>query len=407
MTKGGFKTQISLGEAQRLALSLAAETGDEEVSLDDASSRVLSLDVVAGLDNPPFDRAMMDGYAVVAKNTFGASSTNPVALKVVGAVSTGDSPALSLASGEAIKIMTGAPIPKGADAVVKVEYTEELKGVVEVFEAVAPGKNISPAGEDIKKGAVLLKKGRVLRPHDTGVLAAIGRVKVLVKSRPRVKIASTGAELIEPGERLKPGSIYDINTYTLSALLKAVGGTPLHQGIIRDDEKSLIDLIRSPDWDVLLISGATSVGEKDFVPGVVERLGRIVFHGVSIRPGGPVGFGVASDKPVFMLPGFPVACITAFELLVTPFIQKMLGTDITSPHPIVEGILDKAIPSEPGRVDFVRVKVHAKKGVWNVTPIASKGAGLITTLSKADGFVLVDEKKEGVEAGERVMVHLF
>jgi molybdenum cofactor synthesis domain-containing protein len=407
MAKGGFKVKISLKEALDKVLPFAIEVEDESVGLTDSLSRVLSDKVVSEMSNPPFDRAMMDGYAVIAKDTFGASPSNPISLKVVGSVSTGDLPYTTLKNGDAIKIMTGAPVPKGADAVLKVEYTREEEGIVEVLGPVPPGKNISTVGEDVKKGDILLEKAKLLKPHDIGVLAATGNLNVRVKKKPKIKIASTGAELLKPGEDLKLGSIYDINGYTLSGLVEVLGCQPESYGIIKDDERELEVVIKSRGWDVLLISGATSVGEKDFVPNVIEKLGKIIFHGVNIRPGGPVGFGVIDDKPVFMLPGFPVACITAFELLVTPFLQKMLGTDPAPFHPSIAGVLEKAVPSQLGRVDFVRVTIGGREEGFKIKPVSSKGAGLITTLTNAHGFLLVDESREGIEAGEKVEVFLL
>lgn len=407
MAKGGFRVKISLKEALAKVLPFAIEVEDESVGLTDAFSRVLSDNVVSEMSNPPFDRAMMDGYAVIAKDTFGASPSNPMSLKVVGSVSTGHLPSTIVKKGEAIKIMTGAPVPKGAEAVLKVEYTREDGGIVEVLEPVPPGKNISTVGEDVKKGDILLEKAKLLKPHDIGVLAATGNLNVRVKKKPKIKIASTGAELLKPGEDLKLGSIYDINGYTLSGLVEVLGCQPESYGIIKDDERELEVVIKSRGWDVLLISGATSVGEKDFVPNVIEKLGKIIFHGVNIRPGGPVGFGVVDDKPVFMLPGFPVACITAFELLVTPFLQKMLGTDPAPFHPSIVGVLEKAVPSQLGRVDFVRVRIGGEEESFKIKPVSSKGAGLITTLTKAHGFLLVDESREGIETGEKVEVFLL
>jgi molybdenum cofactor synthesis domain-containing protein len=407
MAKGGFRIKISLKEALDKVLPFANEVEDESVDLSNALSRVLSYKVVSKMNNPPFDRAMMDGYAVIAKNSFGASPSNPISLRVVGNISAGDLSSTTLKKGEAIKIMTGSPVPKGADAVLKVEYTREEKGIVEVLEPVPPGKNISTVGEDLKKGDMLLEKAKLLKSHDIGVLAATGNLNVRVKKKPKVKIASTGAELLKPGEELKHSSIYDINGYTLSGLVEALGGQPEIYGIIKDDEGELEDVLKSKRWEVLLVSGATSVGEKDFVPNVIGKLGKIIFHGANIRPGGPVGFGVVYDKPVFMLPGFPVACITAFELLVTPFLQKMLGTDPEPLHSSIVGVLEKAIPSQLGRVDFVRVMIGGNEKGLKIKPVSSKGAGLITTLTKAHGFLLVDESREGIEAGENVEVFLL
>ncbi len=406
MAKGGFKRRIPLADALDMLAQHGFEIGGEEVSFDQALGRVLAEDVVSEMNNPPFDRAMMDGYAARAEDTFGASQSNPVSLKVVGVTVAGDTDSAPVGSGEAVKIMTGAKAPVGADCVVMVEYTQEREGVVEITVSVPPGKHISEVGEDIKKGDLLLKSGTVLKPQDLGVLAATGNLKVKVRKKPRIVVVSTGSELSAPGEKLGPGAIYDINSYTLSALASRLGAEVVSRSIITDDE-SLLEAVLDLDWDLLLLSGATSVGELDFVPEVIKRRGEIVFHGVSIRPGSPVGFGVVSGRPVFMLPGFPVAAVTAFELLVTPFIQRMLGTEAAVSHPAIEGLLTKAVPSQLGRVDFVRVRIEKHDGKISVSPVSAKGAGLITTLTKADGFVLLDAKKEGLEAGKAVKVYLF
>jgi len=406
MAKGGFKTRIPLADALGMLTRQGFEIESEEVSFDLALGRVLAEDVVSEMNNPPFDRAMMDGYAVVAEDTFGASQTNPVSLKVVGVTVAGDSVSAPVGRGEAVKIMTGAKAPVGADCVVMVEYTQEKDGVVEITTAVPPGKHISEVGEDIKKGDLLLKAGTVLKPQDLGVLAATGNLKVRVKKKPRVVVVSTGTELATPGEKLVSGAIYDINSYTLSSLAEGIGAEVVLRKIIGDRESELEDVL-DLEWDLLLLSGATSVGELDFVPEVIKRRGEIVFHGVNIRPGSPAGFGVVAGRQVFMLPGFPVAATTAFELLVTPFIQQMLGAKIAVPHPAIEGVLMKAVPSQLGRIDFVRVRIERRDGKISVAPVSAKGAGLITTLTKADGFVLLDAKKEGLEAGDAVRVYLF
>ncbi len=406
MAKRGLKNKISFAEAKQMVLDAASETEEEEIKFSEALSRVLSRDVISAMNNPPFDRAMMDGYALNARDTEGASSSNPVELKLVGGVPIGEFPAMTVKSGEIVKIMTGAPVPKGADAVLRVEDSKKRDDSVELFESIPAGKDISVLGDDVKVGELILKKGRVLKPHDLGVLAATGNLNVWVKKKPRAMIVSTGSELIEPGGKLRPGAIYDINTYTLSSLVTELGGLSIPEKIIKDDEMALENLLNL-EWDVLIISGATSVGEKDFVPEVIKKNGQVLFHGVKIRPGSPVGFGIVNGKPVFMLPGFPVSSIAAFEHFVVPFIQWMLGTNISTRHNRVKGKLLKPIPSQIGRVDFVRVMVKPSRDETTVTPITSKGSSLITTLSKSDGYLLVAEEIESLEAGEQVIVYLY
>jgi molybdopterin molybdotransferase len=406
MTKTGLKNKISHRDALQIILSNVREMGEEKIRFVEALSRVLSRDIVSEMNNPPFDRAMMDGYAVIAGDTAGASPSNPAELKLVGGVAIGDYPTITLKEGEVVKIMTGAPVPTGADAVLRIEYSKREGDFVKVFEQLPVGKDISKMGEDVNKGEIVLKKGRVLKPHDLGVLAATGNMSAWVRKQPRVIVVSTGSELVEPGKDLKPGSIYDINSYTLSTLVEEVGGRSIVHEIIRDEEDKLEDLLGS-DYDVLILSGATSVGEKDFVPEVIKRHGDLLLHGVNIRPGSPAGFGIVRGKPVFMLPGFPVSCIATFEHFVAPFIQKLMGRHLSPRHCSVEGVLDNAIHSKQSRVDFVRVKVHRDGENLIVSAITAKGSSLITTLSKADGYILVEEDKQSLKPGEKVKVYLF
>jgi molybdopterin molybdotransferase len=407
MSKRDLKTKIPLSAARQIVLRTAVEMGDEEVRLEDALHRVLAEDLVSNLDNPPFDRSMMDGYALYSSDTKGATPEDPRELNIVRSVAIGDFPDFVLNRGEAARIMTGAPVPKDADSVLRVEFSRARDGILEVLEDIQAGRDISPKGEDIKAGELLLERERILRPSDIGALAATGHMKVRVKKRPVVEIISTGAELLTPGEEMKPGSIYDINSYTLLSLLQVLGCRPILLGIVRDNPDELEKLLINSGADVFLISGATSVGEKDFVPDVIKKIGSILFHGVNVRPGSPVGFGMVNGKPVFMLPGFPVSCITSFELLVTPFLKKLLGTKVKPPHHIVEGRLIKAVSSVKGRVNFVRVKISRENDEIGVLPIAMKGSGLVTTLTKADGFILVDEESEGFNEGDKVNVFLF
>lgn len=404
----GFGKRTLVKDALEILLSCAKITGTEKILFERGLGRVLAEEVIAGSDVPPFDRAAMDGYAVKAENTFGASQGNPIYFKLVGEVSTGAKPKLKINDFEAVKIMTGAALPKGANAVVMFEYTNELEDEVEVFKAVTPGKNVSFKGEDIKKGEVLLRKGGIIRPQDIAMLAAIGRQELKVYKKPRVAIISTGDELSEPGEKLGAGKIYDANSYALSALVEASGGIAKRIGIIEDSPEKIRSAINiALSSDVILISGATSVGKKDIVPQVVAELGRVLVHGVAMRPGEPTGFGIINKKFVFMLPGYPVAAIFAFETFVRPVLQKMQGMEIRSPYPQVQARLKRKIASELGRRDFVRVKLERKRKEYLAELIRTTGSGIISSLTRADGFVAVPENTEGIEKGEKVVVNLF
>lgn len=404
----GFGKRTLVKDALEILLSCAKITGTEKILFERGLGRVLAEDVIAGSDVPPFHRAAMDGYAVKAENTFGASQGNPIYFKLVGEVSTGAESNLEIRDLEAVKIMTGAALPKGANAVVMFEYTNEPEGEVEVFRAVTPGKNVSFKGEDTKKGEVLLRKGGIIRPQDIAMLAAIGRREIEVYRKPKVAIVSTGDELSEPGEKLEAGKIYDANSYALSALVQASGGIAKRIGIVEDSPakiRSTINIALSSD--VILISGATSVGKKDIVPKIVAELGEILVHGVAMRPGEPTGFGVINKKLVFMLPGYPVAAVFAFETFVRPALQKMQGTEIRSSYPQVQASLKRKIASELGRMDFVRVRLERKGKEYLAEPIRTTGSGIISSLVRADGFVVVPENTEGIENGEKVVVNLF
>ncbi|MBI5253680.1 MAG: molybdopterin molybdotransferase MoeA [Euryarchaeota archaeon] len=404
----GFGKRTLVKDALEILLSCTKITGTEKILFERGLGRVLAETIIAPIDVPPFDRAAMDGYAVKAENTFGASQGNPIYFKLIGEVSTGINSKLKINDFEAVKIMTGAALPKGANAVVMFEYTNELEDEVEVFKAVTPGKNVSFKGEDVKKGVVLLRKRGIIRPQDIAMLAAVGRQKIKVYKKPRAAIISTGDELAEPGEKLGAGKIYDANSYALAALVQASGGIAKRIGIIEDSPEKIRSAINiALSSDVILISGATSVGKKDIVPQVVAELGEILVHGVAMRPGEPTGFGIINKKLVFMLPGYPVAAIVAFETFVRPALQKMQGMEIRSPCQQVQARLKRKIASELGRRDFVRVKLERKGKEYLAEPIRTTGSGIISSLVRADGFVTVPENTEGIEKGEKVVVNLF
>ncbi len=417
----GFHERTFVDDALEVLLKRVKPISRETVRLSGAFGRVLGEDVTSMYDNPPFDRSAMDGYAVKGENTFSASGTNPIYFTLVGEVTTGIKPDIEIGDFEAVKIMTGGPIPKGADAVVMFEYTNELNGggegegadegyggEIEVLKAVTPGKNVSFKGEDVKKGDLLLRTGRVIRPHDIGIISTVGMTGVGVFKKPKVAVISTGDELLVPSEELTSGKIYDSNSYTISSLVLKNGAVPVRVGIIKDDYERLKSAISDAlGYDVVILSGATSVGKKDVIPQVVSELGEILVHGVSMRPGEPTGFGIIKDTPVFMLPGYPVATIFGFETFVRPALQKMQGMRIKSPYPRVKAVLRRKIPSELGRRDYVRVKLIEEKGECFIEPIRTSGSGIISSLVRANGFVVVPENTEGLEKGKTVDVNLL
>lgn len=405
----GFFKKTPVDEALGILMHSLKALPAEGVAIADASGRVLAKDVEVQVDVPPFDRSAMDGYAVKGENTFGAGQTNPIYFRVVGEILPGSSPVMEAKEFEAVKIMTGGALPAGTDAVVMLEYVGEREngGVleIEVTRPAAPGKNVSLRGEDVRRGDVVLEKGRLLRPHDIGILAAAGFGRIAVAKRPVVCIISTGDELAVPGETIKAGQVYDVNSHAISALVASSGGVPQMLGIIKDDYAELKDAVKkSLKCDIVIVSGATSVGERDVIPKIVEELGEVLVHGVSMRPGGPTGFGIIGDTPVFMLPGHPAASIFGFEVFVRPAMQQMQGRAPWSPYPHVEGTLSRKIASEIGRRDFVWVIVDKNRGV---KPIRTSSSGIVSSLVRADGFVVVPENTEGIEEGKTVRVSLL
>ncbi len=392
-----FRTLISLEEAKKKVIDHARTRGIEELSFDSAAGRVLAEDIVSESDSPPFDRAAMDGYAVRAENTFGAAPDKPVILHRSGSGEVGE--------GEYLPVQTGMPMPEGSNAVLMLEYAREDGQKLEVFKPLTPGKNISFRGEDVKCGDVLLTRGRLLRAADIGLLASIGRLHVKVYKKAVTGILSTGDELYDPKEHTG-GEIADVNSYILESLLRGIA-KPVRAGIIRDDYEAIKAAICSCAryCDLILVSGGSSVGKRDFIADVVEDSGEMIFHGVAIRPGEPVGFGLIEGTPIFCLPGYPVSLIAAFELLVRPFINAMHGMKDTARE--VLAVTTRKIPSAVGRTDFVRVRLHSADNMYFVEPLRVSGSGILTSVTKSDGFVIIEENSEGIEEGEQIRVNLW
>ncbi|MGB7000899.1 MAG: gephyrin-like molybdotransferase Glp [Halobacteriota archaeon] len=382
-------------EALRTVLAYAKRTELEELGFADALNRVLAEDVHSPIDSPPFDRAAMDGYAIRGEDSFGASPNKAVRLRILNK-------GVEIGAGECFPIQTGMPVPKGSNAVVMLEYTKERGSDLDIFRPVTPGKNVSFIAEDVKKGDVVLKEGRVLRAHDLGMLASIFKSTVRVYKRAKLGIISTGDELLDPSVAGGSG-IADVNSYVLAALTKKIADTR-RIGIVSDDYESIKSAISSglDECDGLLTTGGSSVGNRDFLADAVSDLGVIKFHGVAIRPGEPTGFGIIKDKPVFVLPGYPVAAISAFEMLVRPFLYAMHG--VKEERAKIFAIASKKIPSAVGRTDFVRVKLTCSEKECYVEPIRVSGSGILSSMTKSNGFIVIEENKEGIEEGERVAV---
>ena len=385
--------------------------GIERVSLLTAGGRVLAEDVKSKIDIPPFDRSTVDGYAVRAEDTFGADENNPVTLNICGIVSIGELPKVKINRREAAEIVTGAPIPKGADAVVMVEQCETKGDLVHVFSAVAKNANTMKAGADIKNGEMVLKSGTLLGSREIGVLAALGIAEAVVYTIPCVAVFSTGAEVTEPGKALVSGKIYDINAYTLSTAVRECGGKPLYLGVFPDDieelQKALKQALKSAN--MVVTSGGVSVGPKDVIPKALASLGKpgIILSGIAIKPGKPTTIGLIGEKPVFLLPGHPTSALLVFHLLVRPVIQLMSGTKETTDIKVKASARARMF-SAKGRKTFVMVTL--KKGKSDkllAEPVFTGDSGAITTLAKADGFVVVPENVQFIDFDQEVTVHLL
>jgi molybdenum cofactor synthesis domain-containing protein len=408
----GFKEATRIEEARRIfyealqTVSLPSET----ISLQGSLNRILAEEVGADASVPAFEKSAMDGYAVVAEDTFGSSQTNPSLLKLVGESKIGELPTKTLRKGETIAIATGAPVPQGADAVVMVENTKRLDtGDVEMCTAVTPGENISHIGEDVKQGTVVLERGRKLKPPDLGLLVALGRETVSVVRRPKVAILSTGNEVSESGP-VTSGRIVDVNRPVLMAMVEECGGVPLDLGIAKDDAEEISKKLKRglASADLVLVTAGTSVGKGDLVPDVINALGKpgMLVHGIAMRPSLPTGLAVVNGKPIVSLPGLPVSAMIAFSTFVQPLILRMLGTE-QDPQPKIRARATKRIVGVPGFRTFIRVLVREKEGKLFVEPLRAPGSGILTTLTRANGMVVVPENVEGYDEGAEVEVQLF
>jgi molybdenum cofactor synthesis domain-containing protein len=389
----------------------AKPLGVEEVPLLEACNRVLAEDVVSPLDVPPFNRSTVDGYAVKAEDTFRADENSPVKLRLCGTVNVGEMPEIKVERGTAAEIMTGAPIPDGADAVVMAENTEQKNNEVYVYAAVVKDENVMKAGADIKKGETVARKGQLLGAREIGAIAAVGKSKVKVYKVPHVAVLSTGAELTEPGKPLASGKIYDINAYSLSAAVVEGGGKPVYLGVYPDEQDELEKALKRAlaSADIVVTSGGVSVGPKDVIPKTLNLLGKpgVIVCGIATKPGKPTTVAVVDGKPIFSLPGHPTSALLIFHLLVRPIIEQMAGKKAAEPFTVKAFASTRMFPAR-GRRTFIMVKLKkdvAKRLVAEPVPVGLSGA--ITTLLRADGFVEIPENQQFIEADEEVTVHLF
>jgi molybdenum cofactor synthesis domain-containing protein len=403
MTVRPFQKTMPLEEARAIMdRAIVPIERTERVSLQDANGRVLARDVVSDADVPPFSRAAMDGYAVRAADTSGATRQTPRALRRVAQVFTGQVPARAVAAGECIEVATGAPMPDGADAVVIVEEAEAAGDEVRVFAAAQPRQNIGRQGADIEKGQTVVTAGTLLNASRVGAIAALGVTAVEVYAKPRVAILSTGDEIVDPGAPLAPGQIYDINKFTLAAVVSDHGGSPVP---VRTAADSLDDLGRAVEEcleeDLLVFSGGSSVGHRDLIMDVIAAKGEVLFHGIAVKPGKPTAFGRIGGKLVFGMPGYPTSCLSNAYILLVPTLRRIARLPAQAVRSVTLP-LGAGVNSVPDRHQFYSVRIA------NGTAVpAFKASGDITSMSQADGYIEIAAGVERVEAGEIVEVKLF
>ncbi len=403
-----FLNLMDSDEVKKIIDSLNMERKIERINLSDAYQRVLAEDVHALIHLPPFNRASMDGYAVQAQDTFGASEDNPIILNLIEKIRAGDSPLKEVQKGTCSEVGTGAPLPAGADAVVMVEVTDIQKDKVEIMEAVAPGTNRALQGSDIEKGQLLMEKGTLLTAAKIGALSAVGLKEIPVFAKPIVAVISTGNELIKPEEELKHGKLYDSNSESISNAVKSCGCTPLASTIVKDDYDSIKNKIDSyKDADVIITSGGTSAGAGDILRQVVEDMGKILVHGISVKPGKPTLIGTLPDEGgnvvLFGLPGYPVSALMIFHGFVAPFLRGIAGVNEFMEKKESRSLkLDRRYHSARGRSHFVLVKIEG-----NIAHPILKDSGAITALAEADGYFEVPKNVEIMEEGEEVKVQFL
>ena len=386
----------------------------ENIKIKDGLNRILSKDISTSFNLPGFNRSTMDGYAIKADDSFGVSESLPSYLKMIGEIHMGCKPKFKINQGEAAKISTGGMLPDGTNAVIMLEYVEQVdEKNIEIRKSVAPWENVVRENEDLKAGKTVLKKGHKLRPQDIGILAGIGRINIEVYKKPKIAIISTGNEIVSAEDTPDFGQVRDINSFTLGACILEMQGIPVYKGIIRDKkillEKKIKEIIEKKEADAILVSGGSSVGSRDITLEVIEKLGKpgILVHGVSVKPGKPTIIAVVNNLPIFGLPGHPVSAMIIFDIFVKTLINWLQGRDCQNKTDTrIEAEIDHNIASDPGREEYVRVFLYKKEGKYYAKPILGK-SGLISSMVDASGLVKIDLNIEGLEKGSKVKVILF
>ena len=399
---------ITVDEALNKILSHIHLLGEEKISLLDALGRVIAEDIYASRNIPPLDNSAMDGYALRFEDIRKASQEHPVRLEVIEDLPAGFISKKEIKRGEAIRIMTGAPIPKGGDTVIPVEETKKGDGYALIFKALPLGENIRKSGEDVKKGDRVISKGDKIRPAEVGMLASVRRSFISVYQRPLVAILCTGDELVDVDGDLDEVKIISSNSYTLAAQVKDCGAIPVQLGIARDRKEEIEEKLRQGTRaDVIISSAGVSVGDYDFVKDVMKNLGmEMVFWKVAMRPGQPLAFGTIGGKPVFGLPGNPVSSMVSFDQFVRPSLLKMMGYRQLF-HPVIEAILKEEIKKRPGSRFFIRGSVSFEEGQYFVTTTGEQGSGILRSMVRANGLIVIPEDREIARAGEKVKVQLL
>lgn len=399
---------VELLMAEVHGIPVSAET----LKIEECCKRVLAASVISPEDLPAFSRSTVDGYAVQSRDTFGAKETMPAYLTLGHEVLMGQAPGFALQKGEVCAMPTGGMLPEGADAVVMLEHVQVVSDdTIEVMRAVAPGENVVQKGEDIAAGVEVLGRGHSLRAQDIGALAGLGITEIEVFGKPVVSLISTGDEIVPAVSPVGPGQVRDINSFTLAGLIAGHGGVPLKKGIFRDDYITIRNALQEAlrDSHMVLITGGTSAGIKDMTARIINDIGNpgVLFHGVSLKPGKPMIGGVVDGKPILGLPGHPAAAVVCFDLFIRPLLERLAGLDTRRLFPqTVRAQMSKALASAAGREDHVRVSIENRDGVFYAIPVLGK-SGLITTLVRADGMVMIAGDKLGLDAGEEVTVRLF
>lgn len=393
-----FKSLLSYNKALELVKAHSKEFDSEIIALNDSLDRIISEDIFSPFDSPGFDRSAMDGFAIQAKDTFSISEGSHVTLEIIDSITAGKVSDKEVVTGTAIEVMTGAMIPKGADSVVMQEFTNREKDKVHIYKKVFPYLHVSRKGEDIREGDLILKKGTIIAPEHLSLLKSLGIDNIIVKKRPRISIIVTGDELVDKVPEVESGKIIDSNSIMLSSLSIKALCKVIRQFRVADDQEEILKAISiaKKDSDIILITGGSSFGKKDFLPKIIKS---IVFHGVTIKPGKPIGFSI-QDVPIFIMSGYPVASFVQFYLFVIPYLENILKTKILKS---VDLTFSENYSSELGRVEFVRCIIKDNE----IYPIRLSGSGVISSISNSSGYVLINENTEGVNKGEKYRFYYY